>query len=373
VSDVPPGDGPRRQGPGDGPRRQGPGGHGPPVAGTGAGRSWRRRLRLAALGAGGVLFALVVWAVVWYEEQVHAGPPSGRVVVEVPVGATASSVGAELARRHVVTSSLALRIYDLFHGTPVIGAGGYALRRNESLAAVHDSLSAGPDVLVVPPGFTVSETAARLSELPGHDGAAFATAVAQRRVVSSLEPTGVGNLDGLLGVGDYVVGRHQSAASLLADMVERFDVEAAAAHLDANAAALGVTPYQAVVIASIVQKEGVYPQNLAKVARVIYNRLARGMPLQMDSTVLYSEHRDGGPVTGADLALDTPYNTYLHTGLPPTPICFPSAASLDAALHPAAGSWLYFVLVSPDGTEAFSDTLAQQQANERLAKSRGLP
>jgi UPF0755 protein len=183
----------------------------------------------------------------------------------------------------------------------------------------------------------------------------------------------VANLDGLLGTGRYVVGRHESAAALLARMVDRFDTEAAAARLGARAAALGVSPYQAVVVASIVQKEGVYPQNLAKVARVVYNRLGRAMPLQMDSTVLYAEHRDGGPVTSADLAVDSPYNTYLHAGLPPTPVCFPSSASLEAALAPAPGTWLYFVLVSADGTEAFSDTLAQQQANEQLAKSRGLP
>ncbi len=327
---------------------------------------------VAGVAGGAVVVGLLVYAVVWYEQQVHAGPPGRQVVVEVPEGFSANAVGVELAEHHVVTSSLALRIYDFFHGTPVIRAGGYALRANQSLASVRAALAAGPDELVVPAGFTVSETAARFAELPGHDGSALAAAVEQRQVVSPLEPPGVGNLDGLLGTGDYIVGRSQSAASLLSEMTARFDGEAAAANLDSGAAALGVSPYQAVVVASIVQKEGVYPQNLAKVARVVYNRLARNMPLQMDSTVLYSEHRDGGLVTSADLALDTPYNTYLHKGLPPTPICFPSAASLDAALHPAAGGWLYFVLVSRDGTEAFSDTLAQQQANQQLAKSRGV-
>jgi UPF0755 protein len=87
---------------------------------------------------------------------------------------------------------------------------------------------------------------------------------------------------------------------------------------------------------------------------------------------LYSENRDGGPVTASDLRLDTPYNTYLHAGLTPTPICFPSTASLQAALAPTPGNWLYFVVVSKDGTEAFSDTFAGQQANEALARSRGL-
>lgn len=351
------------------PRGGEPPGREPEVVG---GSHWRRRLLLGAAAGVVVVVGLVAYAVVWYEQQVHAGPPGARVVIEVTPGASADSVSAQLVRRHVVASTLALRIYYFFHGTPVIGAGGYALRRNDSLADVRSNLAAGPDMLVIPPGFTVSETAARLSQLPGHDGSALLAAVDSRAVTSPYEPAGVSNLDGLLGTGDYVVGRRQSAASLLTTMVDRFDAEAAAARLDTKAAALGVTPYQAVIIASIVQKEGVYPQNVAKVSRVIYNRLALGMRLQMNSTVLYAENRDGGPVTSADLALHTPYNTYLYTGLTPTPICFASSASLQAALDPASGDWLYFVLVSPDGTEAFSATLAGQEANEQLAKSRGV-
>jgi UPF0755 protein len=93
----------------------------------------------------------------------------------------------------------------------------------------------------------------------------------------------------------------------------------------------------------------------------------------MDSTVLYSLNQDGGTVTPADLALNTPYNTYLHTGLPPTAICTPSVAALRAAAPPTPGGWLYFELVSKDGTEQFSDTYAEQLAAEQLAASRGLP
>ena len=86
-----------------------------------------------------------------------------------------------------------------------------------------------------------------------------------------------------------------------------------------SASALGLTPYQVITAASIVEKEGYIPVNMPDVARVIYNRLAAGMPLQMDSTVLYSLGQDGGPVTRKDLQLQTPYNTYLNTGLTPTP------------------------------------------------------
>ena len=159
---------------------------------------------------------------------------------------------------------------------------------------------------------------------------------------------------------------------LLTLMIDRFDALANATGLGAGAARLGLTPYEVIIVASIDQKEGVIDKNLGPVARVILNRLANRMPLQMDSTVLYSEGRDGGPVTSKDLQLDTPYNTYLHKGLTPTPICFPAPAALKAALDPPPGSWLYFVVVSSDGTEAFADTFDQQLSNEALAKSRGL-
>jgi UPF0755 protein len=123
----------------------------------------------------------------------------------------------------------------------------------------------------------------------------------------------------------------------------------------------------------VVEKEGYVAVNMPDVARVIYNRLAQDMPLQMDSTVLYALGQDGGPVTPQDLKIESPYNTYLNKGLPPTPICMPSGTALTAALHPPAGAWLYFVLVDKDGRMAFSDTYAEQQANEQLAQSRGLP
>jgi UPF0755 protein len=157
-------------------------------------------------------------------------------------------------------------------------------------------------------------------------------------------------------------------------MVQRFDRNAQAEGLStAAASAFGLSPYQLITAASIVEKEGYIPVNMPDVARVIYNRLAQGTPLQMDSTVLYAIGQDGGPVTTKDLQLQSPYNTYLNNGLTPTPICMPSKDAMDAALHPPPGAWLYFVLVQKNGVMAFSDTYAQQQANEQLAKSRGLP
>jgi UPF0755 protein len=198
--------------------------------------------------------------------------------------------------------------------------------------------------------------------------------VATGGTVRSLwEPAGSTNLEGLLGTGVYVVVPGETDTQLLTRMVDRFDTLATTLGLAAGASRLGLTPIQLVTVASIVEKEGVIAENLGPVARVILNRLADDMPLQMDSTVLYAEGRDGGTVTAKDLQLATPYNTYLNKGLTPTPICFPSPSALQAAIDPPAGSWLYFVVVQSDGIEAFADTFAQQQANEALAVQRGLP
>lgn len=324
--------------------------------------------------SGLALVGVASFVAVWVYGQLDPGKEGPSVVVTIPSGSGTGGAVEAIARAGVVSSGLALRLYLLVTGSPQLEAGGYLMHRNEALGLVKAQLASGPDVfdVTVPAGFTVAETARRIGELPGRSAAGFLRVISSGEIRSPFEPPGSTNLDGLLGPGTYQVLPGEGYAEIAREMVARFVREAASVGLVRYATRLGVSPYQAVVVASIVQKEGVYEVNDPKVARVIYNRLARGMPLQMDSTVLYSLGRDGGPVTPADEAVDTPYNTYLHTGLPPTPICFPSLAALRAALHPAPGSWLYFVVVTRSGLEAFSDTYSGQLANEALAKRRGL-
>ena len=155
-------------------------------------------------------------------------------------------------------------------------------------------------------------------------------------------------------------------------MVARFNQDARSVGLLASSSRAGLDSYQLITAASVVEKEGYLVKNMPQVATVIYNRLAKGMPLQMDSTVLYALGQDGGTVTAQDLKYQSPYNSYLHTGLPPTPICVSSRSALSAVMNPPAGSWLYFTLVSKDGTLAFSTTFQEQLQNEALAASRGL-
>ncbi len=331
------------------------------------------RIVAAAVILAGVI--LLLGGYLWVQHEADPGGPTGRqVIVTIPAGAGVSSTGSLLAAHGVISSSFAFRLWSQFNSVPGVQAGPYVFTQHSSFDAVRSVLTTGPNVfpLVVPAGFTVSELAQRVGQLPGHGSQAFLTAATNGSVHSPWQPAGVTSLEGLLGTGTYTVLPGETDHQLLEHMIDRFDAQAATAGLAAGAARLGRTPYEVITIASIVEKEGVLDKNMGPVARVIYNRLANNMPLQMDSTVLYALGRDGGAVTAADLRTQSPYNSYLHKGLPPTPTCFPGPDALAAALHPPAGSWLYFVVVQSDGTEAFSDTFAGQQANEALAQQRGV-
>lgn len=333
----------------------------------------RRRVLFAVLVA---VVLLVVAVGSWYEIESHPLGATGKTeIVEVHGLESTGSVADQLAARGVIGSSLAFRLFLTIHGAPAVQPGGYLFHQNLSFSAVRSILSAGPTVhaVTVTPGLTLAEVARIVGEVPGHTTASFTKTAASGAVRSAFSPPGDDNLEGLLGTGTYVILPGESDTQLLRAMVGRFDRQATAAGLsDASASKNGVTAYELITVASIVQKEGYIQKNMGPVARVIYNRLARNIPLQMDSTVLYSLGQDGGPVTPSDVKLDTPYNTYLNSGLTPTPIAAPSPEALKAAVSPPPGRWLYFVVVKKDGTMAFSDTYAGQLANERLAQSRGL-
>jgi UPF0755 protein len=335
----------------------------------------RRRRRLLTTIAVAVLVVMAGVAG-WYEAEAHPfGALGPLVVVHVANGESTDALVDTLARHGVVGSALAFHLSLLIHGTPTVLPGAYALHANQPFSAVESVLGAGPDVftLDVVPGYTLSEIEVQVSDLPGGLAAQFVQAVKGGAVRSPFEAPGADDLEGLLGTGSYQVLPGETGSQLLGQMTARFDRQAAAAGLTPTAAArFGLSTYQLVTVASITQKEGYYDKYMGKVARVIYNRLAAGTPLAMTSTVLYSLGQDGGTVTTADRQDNTPYNTYLHTGLTPTPICVPSPAALAAAASPPAGPWLYFDVVSRTGTTRFAATYQQQLANEKLAQSRGL-
>lgn len=174
-----------------------------------------------------------------------------------------------------------------------------------------------------------------------------------------------GNPEGYLFPATYPLernGRKTTPEALLSFMVDTANKKFSGAPIAAGAQRNAMNVYQAVTIASIVQAEAATKADMAKVARVVFNRLEKGMPLQMDSTVNYALNRSTLRTTSADTRIDSPYNSYQRMGLPPTPIDNPGEDAMRAAIAPAAGNWLYFVSVKPGDTR-FTDNYEEHRRN----------
>jgi UPF0755 protein len=192
-----------------------------------------------------------------------------------------------------------------------------------------------------------------------HISVADLTAVLAKPSALGLPAYAGGNPEGFMFPATYDVEPGNSATGVLTAMVKRFDQAATSVDLVTRAKAVHLTPYQVVIIASIVQAEGT-PQDFAQIARAIMNRLSAHMKLQLNSTVNYVLKNNKAQLSTADIATPSPYNTYLVSGLPPGPINSPGEAALNAVLAPAAGNWLYWVTVDPKtGQTKFTNSYAQ--------------
>src|SRR4029450_9915343 len=154
-------------------------------------------------------------------------------------------------------------------------------------------------------------------------------------------------------------------------LLEQFDTEGQNLPFE-QAKELGVTPYEVVIIASMIEEEARVDRDRRLISGVIYNRLRRGMALGIDATLLYDDPTPDGELSSSDLAYDSPYNTRINAGLPPTPIASPGRASLEAALQPADTPYLFYVLCGEDGHHAFGKTDAEHEAN-RVRCDEGRP
>jgi UPF0755 protein len=321
------------------------------------------------------LVVVVIVMVVWFALQVD---PifSGRgkeVIVTVQPGDSMSTIASEMHAKGVIASPLAFQIDTTLFGSISVQPGSYEIAQGSSFSHVRSVFGASPNVFPVDvtAGLTLHEVAVAVANEKGNTFAdGFVKAATPTQTPSPFRTSG--SLEGLIGTGQYIIMPSESPAQLASKMEKRFVKQAASVGLTPSTTLNGLNAYQLVIAGSIVEKEGYYPKNMPKVARVIYNRLARGGPLQMDATVLYYLGMDGGTVTPAMLQTQEPYNTYLNTGLTPTPICTVSTIALRATLHPPVGTWLYFTLINEDGTMAFSTTFAQQLKEEKLAQSRGI-
>lgn len=178
-------------------------------------------------------------------------------------------------------------------------------------------------------------------------------------------------IEGLITAGTWNVDPTAPAATVLAKLISQSSAEFAKSNLPATAKQLGMSPYELLVVASLVQREAL-PDDFTKVARVIDNRLGEPQRLEFDSTVNYPLDRQEVATTDADRAKVTPWNTYASDGLPATPICSPGSEALHAAEHPEPGDWLYFVTIDKDGTTLFTHSYQEHLNNIELALGNGV-
>jgi peptidoglycan lytic transglycosylase G len=214
--------------------------------------------------------------------------------------------------------------------------------------------------VVIPEGFTRAQIAARARE-DGLSGSYLAAAKRSPLLdpASYGAPHGTPDLEGFLFPATYDMYRGGSVGRLVGEQLEAFK-ERFGSDLEHRAPALHVTPYQLLIVASIVEREAQLPGDRPKVAAVIYNRLRANMPLAVDASLRYALDDYNRPLTAAQLRLDSPYNTRLHRGLPPTPISNPGLSAMEAAAHPADVSYLYYVAGADGcGEEVFSTSMAE--------------
>jgi UPF0755 protein len=293
----------------------------------------------------------------WCEGSSGAKQP---VTLTVPRGASGGDVVSMLHSDGVIRCGLVSRIVLRTKGE-TFQAGTYHLTTNMGLNDALDALANGPAAppsirLTIPPGWTLTEIAARVQAtlhlpasrfLAAADGAGFS--------LPPYLPAGTKSLEGYLFPNTYRFPEHGNTdASVITKLLDEFKREAAGLPWR-NAAKLGVTDYQIVTIASMIEKETGYAPDRAKIAAVIYNRLKIGMALQIDATLLYDDPTPGdNTLSASDLLSNSRYNTRNHKGLPPTPIASPGLASLRAALEPANVNYLYYVKCGTKGHSAFA-------------------
>jgi UPF0755 protein len=359
-----------------------------------------RQSRLVKWTVWGVMVVVIAtiviagWVGWWYLERVK---PEGEITEAVPftvlAGDTVDSLASRLEQEGFVEDASVFTWYVDRHGGLEIVPGYYQLRHNDHMGNILGRLRTPPDQtfgkVTFPEGFTIQQMADRLAEeQPRLTAEAFVAAANSPSVNSAYRPPGITSLEGLLFPDTYQVSNADNEPQVVERMVTLMERVASQEDLDTKAAILGRTPYEILIVASMIEKEAKLDADRPKIARVIYNRLFIDMPLQIDATLYYGQDRATPfPVLRE---IDTPYNTYMHNGLPPTPIANPGRASIQAALNPAPNPapgdplcqmlpdptegciYLYYVIADEQGGHAFAVTAEQHQANVDAAAAAGL-
>jgi UPF0755 protein len=318
---------------------------------------------------------------VWVQRKIDpSGPPGEVQAIEVPIGSTSSDIGSLLADKGVISSSFVWDWYLRVKGGGPFEAGVYDLATNSSMGDVVDALEAGPKppderTFTVPEGFTLSETLDRLADPDkglGFDRAELQQLVDSGQVRSEFQPADQPSNEGILFPETYKVDDDAGPLDVLKLMVEQLDATLRGLDVSSAMAERNLTPYEVLIAASLIEEETKVPEERPKVARVIYNRMKQGIPLGIDATSRYEAELAGRDRGRVDFTSSSPYNTRKVKGLPPTPIASPGRASIEAALNPDDGPWIYYVLEDDSGHHFFTESNSEFLAAKQRCKEAGL-
>ena len=341
-------------------------------------RKWGGRL-LALLAL--VIAAGAIWFLIELYQPFH-GSPHGSVTVTIPPHSTAGDVGDELVRDGVISSGFFFELRATLAGERGdLRAGTYDLQENMTYSKVLKILTTPPAAAKVT-NITITEgrTRAQINDLLRAQGVTGSYYVATRRsplinFAAFGAPKHTPDLEGFLFPDTYQLVEPVSIPALVNDQLKTFNTQWSHVNLS-YARSRHLTPYDVLIIASMVQAEAATAHDRPLIASVIYNRLRLGMPLQIDATTRYATGNYTKPLTDAQLNSRSAYNTRIHKGLTPTPIDNPGLASIEAAAHPAQTNYLYFV-VKPCGngeqvfTSSYNQFLADAQKYQQARSAHG--
>jgi UPF0755 protein len=354
--------------------------------------AWTRILKIVAIGAAMVLAGVIVVAGASYlgrtvgealgEQDVADTPvdvePGQDVTVEIPPGSTGQDIGAILAAQGVVRSALEFEVaVRNVEAAQRLQAGTYEMTTLMDPEDVVAMLIDGPAPSVyrvtIIEGLRINEILVSLAEQTPHQYDEYEAALLDGSVSTSLvempEEMTLTDWEGLLFPDTYEYSQGAAAEAILQRMASTMEQRVNSVDWstwEAN----GYTPYEGIVVASLIETEVRVDEERPIVASVINNRLADGMALDIDATVLYALGTDDP--AEFDREVDSPYNTYLFPGLPPTPIAAPGRASLEAAANPDNTDFYFYVLTDEEGRHAFATTLEEHNANVADSRERGI-
>jgi len=316
----------------------------------------------------------------WFAGQIDPpGEPGQAVAVLVPSGATTADIGGLLAESSVVPNSTFFRYYAQWKDQGNFQAGEYTFAENMSASEAIDVLIAGPRQIeygefVVPEGLWVDEMLERISrQVDGVTASELESVLASGQLSPRYRPPGNDSWEGLLFPSKYFIEEDVTPAEVLAKMNDEFARVTGELGYGAAERIHGLSAYEVIIVASLVEAEAKTDEDRPKIARVVYNRLRDNEWLGIDATYLFALSDRQAELTVDLLNSDeNPYYSRRRVGLPPTPIAMPGRASLEAAMNPSEGEWKFYVLCETDGSHCFSETLEEHNILKAAAEEAGL-